>query len=105
MPIVYLDFLRLLRHGIPLQAFRIGDMGIAAIPAEVFVEIGLEIKERSPFSKAFTLSLANGYEGYLPMAEQHELGGYETWTGTNRLEIEASSKIVDTLMRFFHEMK
>ena len=89
---------------IPLQAFRIGDLGVAAIPAEVFVEIGLEIKERSPYSKSFTLSLANGYEGYLPTVEQHEFGGYETWTATNRLEIEAASKIIDTLMRFFQDM-
>ena len=31
-----------------LQALRIGDLGIAAIPCEVFVEIGLEIKKKSP---------------------------------------------------------
>ncbi len=89
---------------IPLQAFRIGDMGIAAIPAEVFVEIGLEIKEKSPFSRSFTLSLANGYEGYLPTVEHHELGGYETWAGTNRLEIEAAPKIVDVLLDFLGQM-
>jgi neutral ceramidase len=29
-----------------LQALRIGDLAIAAIPCEVFVEIGLEIKRR-----------------------------------------------------------
>lgn len=90
---------------IPLQAFRIGDLGVAAIPAEVFVEIGLEIKEKSPFSRSFTLSLANGYEGYLPTVEQHELGGYETWTGTNRLEIEASPKIIDVLLDFLKDME
>jgi len=90
---------------IPLQAFRIGDLGIAAIPAEVFVEIGLEIKERTPFTKSFTLSLANGYEGYLPTVAQHEVGGYETWTSTNRLEIEAAPKIIDKILGFFQEME
>jgi hypothetical protein len=32
-----------------IQAFRIGDLGIASIPFEVFTETGLEIKSRSPF--------------------------------------------------------
>ncbi|MEY2429883.1 MAG: hypothetical protein QOJ40_2768, partial [Verrucomicrobiota bacterium] len=49
-----------------LQTFRIGDLGIAAIPCEVFVEIGLELKEKCPLQPAFTIELANGYNGYLP---------------------------------------
>ena len=32
-----------------IQAMRIGDVGIAAIPCEVFVEIGLAIERQSPF--------------------------------------------------------
>ena len=88
----------------PLQAFRIGPVGIAAIPAEVFAEIGLEIKEKSPFETSFTLSLANGYLGYLPTVEQHELGGYETWPGTCRVEEHAAPRIVETLLGFFREM-
>ena len=39
------------------------------------------------------IELANGYNGYLPTPEQHKLGGYETWLGTNRVEREASVKI------------
>lgn len=90
---------------IPLQAFRIGDVGISAIPCEVFVEIGLELKERTPFKSAFTISIANGYFGYLPTPEHHRLGGYETWLGTNRLEIEASNKMIAELLRMFESLK
>src|SRR5690625_4891155 len=43
-----------------LQSFRLGDLAIAAIPCEVFVEIGLELKDKSPFDSMFTISLANG---------------------------------------------
>ena len=39
---------------IMLQTFRIGDLGIAAIPFEVFTETGLEIKQKSPFKPTFT---------------------------------------------------
>lgn len=90
---------------IPLQAFRIGDLGIAAIPCEVFAETGLELKATTPFAKSFTIEIANGYFGYLPTPPQHKLGGYETWLGTNRLEVEASTKIVAALQRMWAEMK
>ncbi|MCH7989116.1 MAG: hypothetical protein IID46_08190 [Planctomycetes bacterium] len=89
---------------ISLQAVRIGDLGIAAVPFEVFTEIGLEIKEKSPLKQTFTIELANGSFGYLPTPEQHKLGGYETWLGTNNVEKEASTKIVRTLLDLFAEL-
>jgi hypothetical protein len=77
-----------------LQALRIGDLGIAAIPCEVFVETGLAIKKNSPLKQTFTIELANGCSGYLPTPEQHKLGGYETWRArTSFLEVEAEPKI------------
>lgn len=82
-----------------LQALRIGDLGIVAIPCEVFVEIGLEIKQKSPFKPTFTIELANGYNGYLPTVEQHQRGGYETWRArSSYLEVEAAPKIVQKLL-------
>lgn len=90
---------------VPLQTLRIGDVGIAAIPFETFAEIGLELKRRSPFPRTFTISLANGSFGYLPTPEQHRLGGYETWLGTNYVEEEASVKIVDTLLKLFDRLR
>lgn len=88
-----------------LQAFRIGDLGIATIPFEVFAEIGMELKARSPFQPSFTISMANGYNGYLPTPEQHKLGGYETWLGTNRVQIDASQIIVDKLLVMLGRLK
>lgn len=90
---------------VPLQAFRIGELGVTAIPFEVFTEIGLELKARSPFKHHFTIELANGGYGYLPTPEQHELGGYETWLGTNRVEAEASRKIVAKLLELLAQVK
>ena len=83
---------------VKLQALRIGELGIAAIPCEVFTEIGLGIKKTSPLRPTFTIELANGYNGYLPTPEQHKLGGYETWRArSSYLEVGASTKIVTAL--------
>jgi hypothetical protein len=88
-----------------MQTFRIGELGVAAIPFEVFTEIGLEIKAKSPFKPSFTIELANGSYGYLPSPEQHQLGGYETWLGTNKVEKEASRKIVTEILKLFNQVK
>ncbi|GAA4442691.1 neutral/alkaline non-lysosomal ceramidase N-terminal domain-containing protein [Bremerella cremea] len=90
---------------VPLQVLRIGDLGITAIPFETFTETGLEIKSRSPFDDAFTIELANGSFGYLPTPEQHRLGGYETWLGTNFVEENASRKIVDQLLKMSNALQ
>jgi hypothetical protein len=88
-----------------LQAVRIGELGISAIPFEVFSEIGLELKARNPFKPSFTIELANGGYGYLPSPEQHKLGGYETWLGTNKVEVQASVKIINALLKMFAQLK
>ncbi len=88
-----------------MQAFGIGELGIAAIPFEVFTEIGLEIKARSPFKDTFTIELANGSNGYLPTPAQHDLGGYETWLGTNRVEREASVKITAKILEVLKRVR
>jgi hypothetical protein len=88
-----------------LQAFRIGAVGITAIPFETFAETGLSIKERSPFQPTFNIELANGSYGYLPTPPQHELGGYETWLGTNFVEREASDRIEAALLELLREVR
>jgi neutral ceramidase len=90
---------------VPLQVLRIGDTCIGTMPCEVFCEIGLEFKRRSPQQPAFMVSLAHGYFGYLPTPRQHELGGYETWLGTNVLEREASNKLLAQLLEMVEEVK
>ncbi|WP_294232056.1 hypothetical protein [Prosthecobacter sp.] len=88
----------------PLQIMKIGNLHVSAIPAEVFVEIGLELKKRH--SPTFTVSLANAYHGYLPTPEHHALGGYETWRARSScLEVDASTKIVAGLEELFAKLK
>jgi len=90
---------------VPLQVLRIGDVCLGTMPCEVFCEIGLDFKSRSPLSKSFMVSLNHGYFGYLPTPRQHRLGGYETWLGTNRLEPQASDKMLESLLEMAKEVK
>ncbi|HIO69512.1 MAG TPA: hypothetical protein EYG58_03065 [Nitrospirales bacterium] len=88
-----------------LQAMRVGDLAITAIPCEVFVEIGLDLKRESPFSRTFTMELANGYNGYLPTEEQHGYGGYETWRArSSYLEVTAADKITEAILELLREV-
>ncbi|MFV1967469.1 MAG: neutral/alkaline non-lysosomal ceramidase N-terminal domain-containing protein [Pirellulaceae bacterium] len=88
-----------------IQVFRIGDVGIASLPCEAFAETGLIIKKNSPFQHAFTISLANGFSGYLPPPQQHKWGGYETWPArSSHLEVGAEPKIVAEISRLMQEL-
>ena len=88
-----------------LQAIRIGDLTIATLPNEVYALTGLKLRGRSPAAAHFNIELANGAEGYIPSSEQHILGGYTTWPArTAGLEIEAETKIVDTLVGALEEV-
>ena len=88
-----------------LQAVRIGDFGIAAIPNEVYAITGLKLKAQSPLQPLMNIELANGAEGYIPSPEQHKLGGYTTWPArTAGLETNAEPRIVETLLTLLEEV-
>lgn len=90
---------------ISLHAYRIGDLCLLTTPCETFVEIGLELKELSPFGTTMIIELANGYNGYLPTPKQHSWGGYETWRAkSSYLETEASVKMVAAFRELFAEL-
>ena len=89
-----------------LQAIRIGDLAIVAVPCQVFAETGLEIREKSPFDPTFTIQLVNGRGTYLPPPAQHKLGGYETWRSKSSfLEVDACPRVVDTLLKLLADLK
>ncbi len=93
------------RMTVKLQALRIGNVGIVAIPGEVFCETGLAIKKASPLKPTFVVSHANAWHGYLPTPEQHELGGMETWLRrASYLEVDATTKIEAEILSLLHEM-
>ncbi len=70
-----------------IMSIRIGKSSIIGIPAELFCDLGLQIKEKSNYKPTFVVELANGCVGYVPTAESFSGGGYET-------ELARSSKLI-----------
>ncbi|MFO0013954.1 MAG: hypothetical protein ACK553_14540 [Planctomycetota bacterium] len=89
-----------------LQAMRIGDVYLVAVPAEFFTALGLEIKRRSPYRYTFVCGLSNDYVGYTPTREGFVLGGYQTWTGLHSFsEIGTGEMIVEESLKMLRELE
>lgn len=58
----------------------IGDTAWLSFPCELFTEIGMRIKQASPFAHTYLIGLANGSIGYVPTREAIRQGGYEPAT-------------------------
>jgi hypothetical protein len=67
------------------------------LPGEMFVELGLEIKKRSPFAHTILIELANDSFGYIPTKRAYEEGNYEP---TNSTVLSGSGeKLVEAAVR------
>lgn len=93
-----------------IQALRIGDCAIAAVPGEVFSEIALAVKARSPAALTMFAGYSNGCISYLPTAAEYPFGGYEC-TYANRsyglptqVAPETSEIIVSSCRRLIEEL-
>lgn len=62
---------------VEIQTIRVGDVGISALPGEIFAEIGFEIKADSPFAENMVVELANATNGYLVTEPCFSAGVYE----------------------------
>lgn len=60
-----------------VQGIKIGDCVLITSPAEVLVEVGLNIKKASPYEHTFVVAYSNGYMHYGCPATYYDRGGYE----------------------------
>lgn len=72
-----------LEHGpesfpVRLAAVSLGDIVYLGIAGEPFTGIGLSLKETEGYRLIMPICNANGAEGYYPMKENYDEGGYET---------------------------
>jgi neutral ceramidase len=88
-----------------VQVMRIGDVALVGVPAEYFTQLGLDIKNRSPFRHTYIAELANDWIGYLPNFEGHKLGGYQVWTGFHSYaEPGTGERIADEAVAMLEEL-
>ncbi len=84
----------------------VGDTAFLTFPGELYTEIGMHIKERSPFARTCILGLANGHIGYVPTAVAISEGGYAE--DTRRVDAAAEGIIVQrslALLRKVHALQ
>lgn len=71
---------------VELHGVRIGDVALLGVPGELFVEIGMAIRERSPLPFTLVSGYTNGVWFYIPTAAAFAQGGYEIESHRNYLQ-------------------
>lgn len=95
------------RKGKPLdvevQVIALGDdLAWVSVPGEFFVELGMEIKKRSPFKQTMIVELANGSIGYIPTKRAFTEGNYEPTTA--RCAPGSGETLVETAVKLLNEL-
>ena len=96
------------RKGKPIdaevQVFTLGDeFAMVSLPGEVFVELGMYIKERSPYPYTMVLELTNGSVDYIPDRKAFVEGNYEPVSA--RCAPGSGEKLVERVLEIMNEMK
>src|SRR5690625_5085627 len=89
---------------VEISMFAFGeDLAVIRIPFEVFTELGMYIKERSPYKYTIIQELTNSSNGYLPNMMGYMEGNYEPVT--SRVAPGSGDILVKNIMRMLFEMK
>jgi len=91
-------------HEVDVQVIALGDeIAWVSLPGEIFVELGLEIKKKSPFRHTVIAELANGAIGYIPNEKAYDEGNYEPVSA--RCAKGSGEKLVETAVRLLRGVK
>lgn len=88
---------------LPLTAISVGPAVLVGIPGEPFTGIGRGIKENSGFAITLPCCCANGYEGYYPMQDAYDEGGYEA--RSSNFAAGVAEKIIADSLKLVSELK
>lgn len=85
-----------------LQVLKIGEVAVLGLPGEVFLELGMEIRRKSPFERPLIAELCNQEsEGYILTPQACDEGGYEPTASI--LRADAGGKLVTESVRLLEE--
>ena len=92
---------------VEIMGISFGDTAIVTNPAELFVEYGIEIKERSPFDVTLVAELTNGYCGYVGTAKAFDEQGYEVHRSvyTCRLAEDSGQRMTDASVTMLEDLR
>ena len=83
-----------------VMVITIGDeIAFVGVPGELFVELGMTIKQGSPYEYTMINSLANGSIGYIPNRKAQSEGGYGAAPGTTRCNPGGGEALVESAIR------
>lgn len=88
-----------------VQVMRIGDLILASVPGEIFVEYALELRSRVAQDTGLSCCLvgyANGYIGYIVTPRAQRTGGYEA--SVARVRPGAGRAMIEAAMELVHEI-
>ena len=87
-----------------VQVFRLSrDLAIVLLPGEIFVELGLAIKQASPFKHTLVIELSNDNPAYIPTEKAFKEGGYETVN--SRIESGGGEQLVAEALRLLKTLQ
>lgn len=84
-----------------VQTWSVGDFAIATAPGEIFNQIGVQVKNESPFKHTWFVSCANGSIGYVPIPEAYADGGYEV-THASQVSPEAAGILTQSCLELLN---
>lgn len=85
------------------QLFAIGnEIALIGIPGEPFVEIGLQVKQNSPFKHTLFSGYSNVGWAYIPMPDAYPLGGYEV--EITPFSPDAAGVVVEQSLALLHDV-
>jgi neutral ceramidase len=87
-----------------VQAIALGDQcAIVSLPGEIFTEIGMYIKNRSPYPYTLVVELTNGSIGYVPDRKAYIEGNYEPVS--SRVGPGSGEILAEKALQLLFEMK
>ena len=87
-----------------VQVFRLdADTAIVCLPCEIFVELGLAIKQASPFKRTIVISICNDRPSYVPTKKAFTEGSYEITNA--RVKPGVGETLVETAIELLGKLK
>ena len=87
----------------PLSAIVIGPVAMFGIPGEPFTEVGRALKDAKNFDLVLPSCNTNAKEGYFPMMECYEEGGYEA--GSSNFKAGVAELIIEAGLALLGDLK